>query len=63
MPHSPRWINGALYCLLSATGELVKINTTTGNYEIITKTVTYKDYLQLNLAAGGGTAVSFMPIN
>lgn len=37
MPHSPRWINGALYCLLSATGELIKINTTTGNYEIITK--------------------------
>ena len=33
------------------------------NYEIITKTVTYKDYLQLNLATGGGTAVSFIPVN
>jgi hypothetical protein len=33
------------------------------NYEIITKTVTYKDFIQLNLAAGGGTAISFTPIN
>ncbi|MGC4039471.1 MAG: glycoside hydrolase family 97 protein [Flavobacterium sp.] len=33
------------------------------NYEIITKTVTYKDFIQLNLAAGGGAAISFMPIN
>jgi glucan 1,4-alpha-glucosidase len=33
------------------------------NYEIITKTVTYKDFIQLNLAPGGGTAISFVPIN
>jgi len=33
------------------------------NYEIITKTVTSKDSIQLNLAAGGGTAISFMPLN
>lgn len=33
------------------------------NYEIITKTVTYKDFIQLNLAAGGGTAISFVPLN
>ena len=33
------------------------------NYEIVTKTVTYKDFIQLNLAAGGGTAISFVPIN
>ncbi len=33
------------------------------SYEIITKIVTYKDFIQLNLAAGGGTAISFMPIN
>ena len=33
------------------------------SYEIITKIVTYKDFIQLNLAAGGGTAISFVPIN
>jgi hypothetical protein len=33
------------------------------NYEILTKTVTYKDFIQLNLAAGGGTAISLEPIN
>ncbi|MEM0543814.1 glycoside hydrolase family 97 protein [Flavobacterium sp. j3] len=33
------------------------------NYEIKTMTVTYKDFIQLNLAAGGGTAISFEPIN
>lgn len=33
------------------------------NYEILTKTVTYKDFIQLTLAAGGGTAISLEPIN
>ncbi|MCF6132193.1 glycoside hydrolase family 97 protein [Flavobacterium wongokense] len=33
------------------------------SYEIITKTVTSKDAVQLNLAAGGGAAISFQPIN
>ncbi|QBZ98279.1 glycoside hydrolase family 97 protein [Flavobacterium sangjuense] len=33
------------------------------SYEIIAKTVTYKDFIQLNMAAGGGTAISFEPIN
>ena len=37
MPHSPRLFNGALYVLFSATGELAKIDTQTGNIEIITK--------------------------
>ncbi len=32
------------------------------SYEIITKTVTYKDSIQLILAKGGGTAISFEPI-
>jgi glucan 1,4-alpha-glucosidase len=32
------------------------------SYEIITKTVTYKDFIQLKLANGGGTAISFEPI-
>jgi hypothetical protein len=33
------------------------------NYEIKTMTVTSKTKLKLVLAAGGGTAISFMPIN
>lgn len=37
MPHSPRVFNGALYTLLSATGELIKIDTATGKYEVIVK--------------------------
>jgi uncharacterized protein (TIGR03032 family) len=35
MPHSPRLIDGELYVLLSGTGELVKVNTATGKYEVI----------------------------
>lgn len=37
MPHSPRWFNNTLYCLLSATGELVSIDMQTGHYTIITQ--------------------------
>lgn len=37
MPHSPKLINGELYILLSATGELVKINRQTGQKETIVK--------------------------
>jgi len=37
MPHSPRIFNGELYVLLSATGELVKVNTNTGTYQVIIK--------------------------
>lgn len=37
MPHSPRIFNNELYVLLSATGELVKIDTETGEYEVIIK--------------------------
>ena len=36
MPHSPRWFNGQLYCLLSATGQLIKIDIATGKYDVIT---------------------------
>ena len=35
MPHSPRWINEQLYVLLSATGELVKVDVKTGKYEVV----------------------------
>lgn len=37
MPHSPRLYNGSLYVLLSATGELVKINTATSEKEVVVK--------------------------
>lgn len=37
MPHSPRWFDGALYCLLSATGELIKVDVETGKYEVVTQ--------------------------
>src|SRR6185503_18496129 len=35
MPHSPRWFNNNLYCLLSATGQLIQIDINTGKYEIV----------------------------
>jgi uncharacterized protein (TIGR03032 family) len=37
MPHSPRWLDGQLYCLLSATGEVVKVDTQTGRYDVVTR--------------------------
>ncbi|MCH8545329.1 MAG: TIGR03032 family protein [Cryomorphaceae bacterium] len=37
MPHSPKLINGELYVLLSATGEIAKINREKGDYEVIAK--------------------------
>lgn len=37
MPHSPRWIDGQLYCLLSATGEVIRVNVQTGQYDVVTR--------------------------
>jgi uncharacterized protein (TIGR03032 family) len=37
MPHSPRLFDGELYLLLSATGELVRIDRETGKYDVVTK--------------------------
>ncbi|PHI21915.1 TIGR03032 family protein [Lewinellaceae bacterium SD302] len=37
MPHSPRIFNDELYVLLSATGELVKIDVNTGGYDVVCK--------------------------
>jgi len=37
MPHSPRMYDGALYMLLSATGEIVKVDPEQGQYETINK--------------------------
>ncbi len=35
MPHSPRIYDGELYCLLSALGQLIKINANDGSYEVM----------------------------
>lgn len=37
MPHSPRIFNNELFVLLSATGELIKVNKESGTYDVITK--------------------------
>lgn len=57
MPHSPRIFNNELYVLLSATGELVKVDVKTGKYENVIKTdgfvrgmSLYKDYLFIGLS-------------
>ena len=57
MPHTPRIFNNELYVLLSATGELVKVNTRNGNYEVIVKLDGFvrgmsfhKDYLFIGLS-------------
>ena len=57
MPHSPRWYNGHLYVLLSATGELAKIDVDKGSYEVVTRIggfvrgmSLYKDYLFVGLS-------------
>lgn len=34
MPHSPRLFDGDLYCLLSALGQLIKIDPAKGSYEV-----------------------------
>jgi uncharacterized protein (TIGR03032 family) len=37
MPHSPRFVGDKLYMLLSATGELVRVNTSDKTYEVVQK--------------------------
>ena len=57
MPHSPRLFGDDLFVLLSATGELVKIDVNSGKYETIVKLEgfvrgmsLYKDYLFIGLS-------------
>ena len=57
MPHSPRIYNGELYCLLSATSELIKVDVEKGTYETIIKVDgfvrgmdLYQDYLFIGLS-------------
>jgi len=37
MPHSPRIYDGELYLLISTTGEIVKVNTDKGTYDVVNK--------------------------
>jgi len=57
MPHSPRIFGNDLYVLLSATGELVKIDTQSGKHDVIVKLdgfvrgmSLHKDYLFIGLS-------------
>jgi uncharacterized protein (TIGR03032 family) len=57
MPHSPRIFGNDLYVLLSATGELVKIDIKSGKYDVIIKLEGFvrgmslhKDYLFIGLS-------------
>ena len=57
MPHSPRIFGGDLYVLLSATGELIKVDVNTGKYDVVVKIdgfvrgmSLHKDYLFIGLS-------------
>ncbi|MBC7777935.1 MAG: TIGR03032 family protein [Phycisphaerae bacterium] len=57
MPHSPRWFGDALYVLLSASGELIRVDVNNGKHEVIIKLEgfvrgmdLYKDYLFIGLS-------------
>ena len=57
MPHTPRIFNGDLYTLLSATGELIRINPANGSYDVVVKVDGFvrgmdlhKDYLFIGLS-------------
>ena len=57
MPHSPRIFNNQLYVPLSATGELIRVNTEERSYEVVVKLDgfvrgmdVYKDYLFIGLS-------------
>lgn len=57
MPHSPRIYDGQLYCLLSALGQLIRVNTGSGSYEVLHQfdsyvrgMARYGDYLFIGLS-------------
>lgn len=70
MPHSPRIFNGELYVLLSAKGELIKIDTDNGKYEVVKKLdgfvrgmSLYKDYLFVGLSKLRKNSSTFAQLN
>lgn len=57
MPHSPRWFGDALYVLLSASGELIRVDVNKGKHDVVVKLDgfvrgmdLYKDYLFIGLS-------------
>lgn len=57
MPHTPRLFGDSLYVLLSASGELIKINPANGKYDVVVKLDgfvrgmdLYKEYLFIGLS-------------
>ncbi len=57
MPHTPRCFRDALYVLLSATGELIRVDVNSGKHDVIVKVEgfvrgmdLYKDYLFIGLS-------------
>jgi uncharacterized protein (TIGR03032 family) len=70
MPHTPRIFNGELYTLLSATGELIKIDKAKGTYEVIVKLDGFvrgmdlhKDYLFIGLSKLRENSSTFVKLN
>lgn len=70
MPHTPRIFNGDLYTLLSATGELIKINKEKGTYEVVVKLDGFvrgmdlhKDYLFIGLSKLRKNSSTFAKLN
>lgn len=70
MPHTPRIFNGELYTLLSATGELIKINKEKGTYEVIVQLDgfvrgmdLYNDYLFIGLSKLRENSSTFAKLN
>ncbi len=70
MPHTPRIFNGELYTLLSASGELIKINREKGTYEVIVKLDGFvrgmdlhQDYLFIGLSKLRKNSSTFAKLN
>ncbi|MEJ6589906.1 MAG: TIGR03032 family protein [Crocinitomicaceae bacterium] len=70
MPHTPRIFNGELYTLLSATGELIKINKEKSTYEVIVQLDgfvrgmdLYNDYLFIGLSKLRENSSTFAKLN
>ncbi len=69
MPHSPRWLGGQLYLLLSATGELIRVDLAERSYEKIVDTggfarglAYYQDYVFVGLSQVRASSKSFQDL-
>ncbi len=66
MPHSPRIIHGELYLLLSASGEIIKVNPENKSYEVVLKTnafirgmAQYNNYLFVGMSKVRKSSLTF----